>query len=266
MKLLATREGREEMGMCLLEGTHLLEEAVKVNRLPNEIVATSSWLADHTQLLESIPKKILIHEVTYAVLKAAITTVNPDGVAAFLCLKGLPKPGIDVDFVLALDRLQDPGNLGTLLRTALAADVDVVWLASGVDPLNQKALRASAGAILRLPYERFGASEDQAVKMMIEKLEIAADEGHQVVATLLPTDISDRPVLPYWELDWTQPTVLILGNEGSGIHPALLACCTHGITLPHSTSVESLNVASVAVPLLMERRRSTMTSEIHSFQ
>ena len=70
------------------------------------------------------------------------------------------------------------------------------------------------------------------------------------------------PVVPYWELDWTKPTVLVLGNEGSGLHPDLQSCCTHGVTLPHSTAVESLNVASAAVPLLLERRRATMTAPL----
>jgi TrmH family RNA methyltransferase len=67
-------------------------------------------------------------------------------------------------------------------------------------------------------------------------------------------------VVPYWELDWTRPTALVLGNEGSGLHPELLACCSHGVTLPHSPRVESLNVAAAAVPLLLERRRATMTA------
>ena len=67
-------------------------------------------------------------------------------------------------------------------------------------------------------------------------------------------------VIPYWELDWCLPTVLLLGNEASGLHPSLQACCSHGVTLPHSALIESLNVASAAVPLLLERRRATMTA------
>ena len=68
--------------------------------------------------------------------------------------------------------------------------------------------------------------------------------------------------LPYWELDWREPTVLVLGNEGSGLHPCLQACCTHYVTLPHSAAVESLNVAAAASPLLLERRRATMSSSM----
>ena len=60
--------------------------------------------------------------------------------------------------------------------------------------------------------------------------------------------------------DWRKPTVLVLGNEGAGIHPKFQSCCTHAVTLPHNKNVESLNVASAAVPLLLERFRAKMTS------
>ena len=65
---------------------------------------------------------------------------------------------------MALDRLQDPGNLGTLFRTALAADVEVLWLALDADPLSQKGLRASSGAVLHLPYQRIGSTEKEAIE------------------------------------------------------------------------------------------------------
>ena len=100
--------------------------------------------------MKSVPNKIAITEVTHKVLEAALTTKTPDGVAALLPLKALPSPNDFADFVLALDRIQDPGNLGTLFRTALAAEVEVVWLALGADPLGQKVLRSSAGAVLNL--------------------------------------------------------------------------------------------------------------------
>ena len=67
-------------------------------------------------------------------------------------------------------------------------------------------------------------------------------------------------VIPYWEIDWIRPTVLVLGNEGSGVHEEILKCCTHAVTLPHNELVESLNVASAAVPLLLERLRARMTT------
>lgn len=263
LRALSSKEGREKYSLLLLEGTHLLDEALRSAYLPSEIVATSSWLKEHSKILQSIPNKIPLQEVTDSVLKAALTTKSPDGVAALYPLNSLPKPNKQANFVLALDRLQDPGNLGTLFRTALAAEIEVVWLALGADPLSQKALRASAGAVLHLPYERSGSSEIAAIELLVEKLQLAATQGHQIVGTFVPGKTASASILPYWEIDWTKPTVLVLGHEGSGLHPMVKSCCTHSITLPHSPLVESLNVASAAVPLLLERRRAKMSIEMN---
>ncbi len=263
---LCSRTGREKNSILMLEGTHLLGEALKTNVIPEEIVATKAWLTSHQDILALVPDGVAVQEVTFDVLEAALTTVTPDGVATLFPLDALPKPHSDPDFVLALDNIQDPGNLGTLLRTALAADIDQVWLASGVDPLSQKVIRASAGAILNLPFNRFGASIDNAVASLVNKLKYLSEQGHQVVGAFAPFNKSPLPVVPYWELDWEKPTTLVLGNEGAGLNPQLQACCTHGVTLPHGPMVESLNVASAAVPMLLERRRSKMIHEIQKQQ
>ncbi len=258
LKSLATREGREFYSLVLLEGTHLLQEALRTSFAPIGIVATQSWLSKNFELANSLPEQTFIQEVTSEVLKAALSTVNPDGVATLWSLDSLPRGENSSNFVLVLDRLQDPGNLGTLFRTALAADIGSIWLGSGADPLSSKALRASAGSILHIPYERLGPSEADGLTLLAQKLLKAAEKGMQVVATLTTSSLNRYPIIPYWELDWTKPTVLVLGNEGSGLCSELLACCTHYVTLPHSGSVESLNVSAAAVPLLLERRRAKM--------
>ncbi len=260
---LGSRTGREEHSMLLLEGTHLLEEALHNSYVPIEIIATRNWIERYSEILGVLTEQTLVVEVTENVLRSALSTKNPDGVAAVIPLEILPKAKKEVDFVLALDRLQDPGNMGNLFRTALAAEVDILWLALGADPLSQKALRASAGAVLTLPYERLGGtSEIDAVDLLAQRLLVAQGEGYQVVASIVPGTSISKSALPYWELDWEKPTVLVLGNEGSGLHERIQSCCNHFITLPHNPSVESLNVASVAVPMLFERRRVKMTSEI----
>ena len=120
-----------------------------------ELVATAAWLQRHQALLARFQPAPKLQLVSDEVLKAALTTVNPDGVAALLPLELLPRGPQAPTFALALDRIQDPGNLGTLLRTALAADVEMVWQGSGADPLNPKVVRSSSGAVLRLPHQRF---------------------------------------------------------------------------------------------------------------
>ena len=260
LRSLSSRAGREEEGLLLLEGTHLLQELVRLRLQPAELIATERWCQQHAQLLVGVNQAIPRRLVTDEVLTAALSTVTPDGVASLCPLDALPEPTTDANFLLVLDRIQDPGNLGTLLRTALAADVQNVWLGSGVDPLGSKSLRASAGALLQLPHHRFGPDEDTAISQLTDELKRLAACGMQVVATLVPgSQVPIRPV-PYWELNWRLPTALVLGTEGAGLHPELLACCTHAVTLPHSSRVESLNVAAAAVPLLLERRRATMTA------
>ena len=186
------------------------------------------------------------------VLAAVATTEHPDGVVATLAAAALPQPSGRAGFVLALDHLQDPGNLGTLLRTALAAGVEEVWLGGGADPLQPKVLRASAGAALALPLRR---EPDRAG--LLPLLHAARAGGHQLVATLVEGGggTGAEAPIPYWQLDWTRPTVLLLGNEGAGLHPELAALASHRVTIPHSSAVESLNVAVAAGPLLLERWR-----------
>ena len=262
LRSLATRQGREQQGVLLLEGTHLLLELLRLGRSPLEIVATERWWGLNPDLQQRLAPSVQRHWVTESVLQAALTTVTPDGVACLAPLSILPRSPSAPDFVLVLDRVQDPGNLGTLLRTALAADVQVGWLGSGVDPLSPKVLRASAGALLQLPHHRFGPDENAALDQLEARMLQLAEAGVQVVATLVPDAAGPQRPIPYWQLDWTRPTALVLGTEGAGLHPRLQACCTHAVTLPHSDRVESLNVAAAAVPLLLERRRATMTGTL----
>tara|TARA_B100000579_G_scaffold331744_1_gene281966 strand:+ start:162 stop:992 length:831 start_codon:yes stop_codon:yes gene_type:complete len=262
LKSLSKKTKREEHSSLLLEGSHLLEEALKTNCLPLEVIATAEWFDDHQELLKRIAPKASLTLVTKNVLEASLSTVTPDGVAAIFPLSGLPKLKKKPKHILALDRIQDPGNLGNLFRSALAAEYEVIWLASGADPLNQKVLRSSAGSILHLPFERMGDSCSSSIEMLVSKLNTAIDNNYQVIGTILPNKRSDKNVKPYWNIDWELPTVLVLGNEGSGVHSSIQACCTEFVTLPHSSLVDSLNVASAAVPLLLERHRVKMVKGI----
>ena len=234
--------GRRQQQQLLLEGTHLLQEALRLDLKLEVVLATPEWLAGHGQLLAALPPRTRLQPATAEVLAAVATTRSPDGVVATAeppCLPIGRTPG----FVLALDRLQDPGNLGTLLRTALAAGVEQVWLADGADPHAPKVLRASSGASLALPVERLDGEG------LRQRLLQAGVAGLQRLATRAGDG------QPYWDLDWTQPTVLLLGNEGAGLAAELAALADHCVTIPHSTAVESLNVAVAAAPLLLERWR-----------
>jgi TrmH family RNA methyltransferase len=241
-------KGRREQGLVLLEGTHQLQELLRLGLQPELVVATPAWIERHGSLLAE--RSTSLQPVGDEVMAAVATTDHPDGVVATLVREALPIARGDGAFVLVLDQLQDPGNLGTLLRTALAAGVNEVWLGAGADPLQPKVLRASSGAALALPLLRL--PQGDALLPLVQR---AAAAGQQVVATVV-----EPGAQPYWQLDWSRPTVLMMGNEGAGLHPQLAALATHRVTIPHSAAVESLNVAVAAAPVLLERWRQGLNA------
>jgi TrmH family RNA methyltransferase len=252
LRQLHTAKGRRDQGLVLLEGTHLLQEALRLGREPAHLLATGMWQRNHAPILDAIPGGVVITTVTEEVLGAVATTDHPDGVVAALPTPPASWGPASARLVLGLDGVQDPGNLGTLMRTALAAGVEALWLAEGADPLQPKALRASAGAALALPLQR---NSREALLLQLAELAArtaaAGSEALQVVATVPP----QAGAIPYWQLNWQRPTVLLLGQEGAGLSGQLLQRATHRVTIPHSAAVESLNVAVAAAPLLLERLR-----------
>nr|AUG32238.1 tRNA/rRNA methyltransferase (SpoU) [Paulinella longichromatophora] len=253
LRYLHEAEGRRINKLILLEGNHLFQEVIRLGLIPSEIVITPRFLEQNSKLFKTLYDDSLIKLVTLDVLKSIVTTKNPDGILTVLPIIQLPIVPLNPSFLLILDRLQDPGNLGTLMRTALAAGVESLWLRGGVDPWHPKVLRASAGAALSLPLVRFSSTSE-----LLQQIQ--ALEGMQRIATRVPEKYASQPLQPYWQLDWSRPTALFLGNEGSGLDPFLENICTNGVTIPHSSSVESLNVGVAAAPLLLERFRQKLVS------
>ena len=255
LRLLHEGRGRREQGLLLLEGTHLLQEAIRLGQAPRHLLATEAWMDTHPLLLNALPPGCRLHRVSEEVLQAVASTQHPDGVVATLLPPAIASGHGDglaaatssaPGFWLVLDTIQDPGNLGTLMRTALAAGVRSLWLADGADPFQPKVLRASAGAALALPLWR-GTRAELAERV----LRLRDRHGVQLLATVPP----EQGGQPYWQLDWTAPTALMLGSEGAGLARELQALASQQVTVPHSPAVESLNVAVAAAPLLLERLR-----------
>jgi TrmH family RNA methyltransferase len=249
LRRLHEPRGRREQGLLLLEGAHLLQEALRLGLTPADLLVTDAWAAAHGDLLERLPPGCRPQPVGPDVLEAVATTRHPDGVVLTVPAPPNPEamsaPPVAGGLVLALDTIQDPGNLGTLMRTALAAGVAALWLADGADPHQPKVLRASAGAALALPLWRTSRAT------LAAHLASTRAAGVQLVATQPP----HSGAVPYWSLDWCRPTVLLLGSEGAGLAPELLALAGQRVTIPHDPTVESLNVAVAAAPMLLERRR-----------
>ena len=252
---------RKDKDFFCIEGTHLIQELVKSGNSPSKILVTEKWLKKNQNLSKQFDQS-LINIVSEEVLASAISTNNPDGIAALVKISSIPNYRFNIkdDLILVLDRIQDPGNMGNLFRTALAAGVDTIFLAGGAHPLNQKVLRASSGAVFHLPFLRFEGTEEVIINSLLKSLFELSNIGFNVFSTSSHNKNSKKFSKPYWEIDWNKRTALILGNEGKGIHKKIQEAFNETISIPHSELVESLNVACVAVPLLLERKRVAYTS------
>lgn len=242
IRQLHQAKGRRQMGAFLLEGTHLLQEAIATNWPLLQVCATPAWQNQHPQLWQQAIQAAPEQTVSDDLLAYLCTTVNPDGVVAIAARQPQRQPPTSASLLIAVETLQDPGNLGTIICTAAAAGADGLWLtADGVDPDHPKVLRASAGQWFRLP---IAIATD-----LGQTLRSWQQQGYQIVSTL------PRATTTLWQADLTRPTVLLLGNEGAGLSPDLAAIADSAVTIPQAAGVESLNVAIAAALLLYEARR-----------
>jgi RNA methyltransferase, TrmH family len=235
---------RQQQQLCLLEGTHLIAEALATNYPLITICCTTSWQTRYPELWQQLDQQTSRTEVvSEEVLKALATTVHPDGIVAIAPSRPtvplmLPHSGLG----FALETVQDPGNLGTIIRTATAAGVEGLWVsADSADLDHPKVLRASAGAWFRLP---MAVSPD--LKSLVQQ---CRQGGVQVVATSAKADTT------YWQIDWCRPSIVLLGNEGAGLSPELSALADRSTRIPMSGGVESLNVALSAALIAYEANR-----------
>jgi RNA methyltransferase, TrmH family len=241
-KLHSAKE-RHSQQLFLLEGTHLVEEACAVDYPLVTLCCTSQWQSSHPELWENAVSRCQRAEiVSEDVLAALATTVQPDGVVATV-ERNLRKAEVSFSgLVLALETIQDPGNLGTMIRTAAASGISGLCISSNsVDLDNPKVLRASAGQWFRVP---MSVSED--LKLTTQQ---AKEAGMQVIATLPSADVT------YWEVDWRKPSFILLGNEGAGLSKELAGMADLQVKIPLTSGVESLNVAITAALMLFEAQR-----------
>ena len=242
-KLHRTKE-RHQQDLLLLEGTHLLEGAMGAGYNLASVCCTKSWQERYPQLWQfAINCSQRAETVTDEVLSAITTTANPDGVIATAQRRlSLPLQRQVINLGLVMERLQDPGNLSTIIRTAAAVGVDGLWLSGdSVDWDHPKVLRASVGEWFKV---------NKAVNdNLSEVVSFCQSQGTQVVATLPQAELT------YWEVDWCQPSLILLGNEGAGLSKELLALADCQVKIPLGGGVESLNVAITAALILYEAQR-----------
>ncbi|MGF1536491.1 MAG: TrmH family RNA methyltransferase [Elainellaceae cyanobacterium] len=253
LRKLHRAKERDKQNCFLIEGTHLLDEACRVGWPLLVVCHTTDWQRSYPRLWEqAIQQAQRVELVSTDVIEAIATTAHPDGVVASAGrrdqtqvnqVNGPPSLG------LAVEMLQDPGNLGTIIRTAAAAAVDRVWLSEdSVDLEHPKVLRASAGQWFRLPMERR--------RTWYEDLERLRGQV-QIVATCPNAAVS------YWDIDLTQPTLILVGNEGAGLSAKAIDLANTQVSIPAAANVESLNAAIATALILYEavRQRKLLAGE-----
>lgn len=231
----------------VVEGVHLLFEALQTsNRFAvDHIVYATSFkknknAKDLFRLAKQRKQKTI--EVSDRVYKKISELDNPEGILAVLKYENIdldtllkPKPKV---CILGLE-LQDPGNLGTIFRTAEAFKVDCIFLSKGcVSPFNSKVIRASMGSILRLPFCKVLDVKSALARLRQQGFNLVGTAAHR--GEILPS------------VNFKFPLVLILGSEAHGINEKLVDNITQFVKIPMTGKVESLNVAMAAGIMLYE--------------
>ncbi len=232
-KLATQRKEREKTGEYLVEGFHLVEEALKHK---DQIVQMIVREGVDLPMLWPIDELVIVY-VNDAVAKEIAETETSQGVFAH-CKQRVVSEDEMYDWrkVLLVDAVQDPGNIGTMIRTADAAGIDAVVLGKGcVDAFNPKTLRSAQGSHFHIPVVRGD---------LMEWIENLQQDGVRVYGTSLEESISYKAVEP------SEAFALMVGNEGSGISPQLLAKTDQNVIIPILGGAESLNVA-VATGILL---------------
>lgn len=226
-KLLSSRRERQERGLFVADGTKLLCEAVRYWKSLETVI-----LSDGVQA--QVPEAVQVIRVPGDVMESISPMQSPQG-ALFVCrlpeqTAFVPKPGM-----LLLDGIQDPGNLGTILRTADALDVPVALLEGCADPYNHKTVRASMGAVFRTPVAQ--TTWEQAWQAF-------RDADIPVAVTALSDRAQDIRTAPLSAM------AVVIGSEGQGVRREILESAQAELIIPMNAHCESLN-AAVAATIVM---------------
>ena len=232
-KLVSVRKERDKSGEFLVEGFHLVEEALKKHESVLALIVRegmnipSSWNVDNIEIIE----------ITMDIAKEIAETEHSQGIYAH-CSQPIATEKEQQSWkrILMIDAVQDPGNVGTMIRTADAAGLDAVILGKGsADAFNPKTVRSGQGSHFHIPVIRGELSE---------WVRTFKDKTIPVYGTSLEESVNYNQVKPQ------QHFALIMGNEGSGLSPNLLAQTDKNLKVPLLGQAESLNVA-VATGILL---------------
>ncbi len=242
VRTLHDKRTRQETKLCLLEGETLIHDAYDAGVEIKQIFTTQP------QLFQTLPAQE-IYQVSSKLLEYMATTASAPQAIAVAKPQPIDQP-IKLDFAIYLEAIQDPGNLGSIIRTAFAAGVDKIYLSEGsVDIYNPKVIRASAGAVFRGVIEPI-------------ELEQLRTKFNRVIATSsIKSGAKDYTKL---KLKETDKVLLLMGSEGNGLSEASMQAATDLVQIPMASGIESLNVLAATSILLFKIKELNETRTVHS--
>jgi RNA methyltransferase, TrmH family len=240
---------RTEDGYCAIEGLRIVEEAIRSGLRFKAAFFKESAQNLAERLLPQIGANVDTSLLPDKLFDAAVPSESPQGVAALVRLKEFSLDDLlerlQIGPLLAVVGLQDPGNLGTILRSAEAFGSAGLILGDGtVSPFNSKVIRASAGSVFRLPVvvaKATGGMEAVAAKLRANGVRLIATSSHKGIRL-------DQAKL-------TGASAILIGSEGSGLPKSLMAQMDETIAIPHNQQVESLNAGVAGSIVLYEAAR-----------
>lgn len=236
---LKTKKYRIREQMFLLEGKKVVTEALQSNKPLIRVLVDEAHSEEYQHISDQYREPEWL-EVDSRVFKSITDTENPQGIMA---VAAIPDNDLSALFdqsacLILLDRISDPGNLGTIIRTAWALGIDGILLSEGcTDPFSPKAVRSSMGGILNVPvYDAIGP-------LVIEQLKSA---GYRVTGTTIDASTS------IFANDYRGGNIIVIGSESRGVSPDIQACCDNFINIPINPAVDSLNAAVACAIIMME--------------
>jgi TrmH family RNA methyltransferase len=248
-RLLTQSKVRRQREEFVVEGVRLAEEALKSGWDARLVLFSERLDQRGKAVVEAFASRdVAIEAVSDHVMDSLSETESPQGLLVVLPYRALPIPG-SLDFILVLDSIRDPGNLGTILRTSAAVGVQAVWLSTDcVDETSPKVLRSGMGAHFVLPMRRLAWGEIT---------------GHFRSLPSLRVYLADSSSgLPYTQADFRTPIGLIVGGEAVGAGKQATSLAESTVHIPMPGGSESLNVAIASAILLFEvvRQRAAETT------
>lgn len=234
-------KSRKEQGVFVIEGTRLFFDTPR--HLFKEVYYLSEWLDKNPYGLEGLPADCIIEEVSDNVMYKLADTKSPQGVVAVVLMPSYEINDIlNSSLIMVLETIQDPGNMGTIFRTAEGAGVTgIIMNSTCVDLFSPKVVRSTMGSIYRMPYAV--VSDLSAVVGNMANIGIETYAAHLKGSKV------------YTDFDYNKPTAFFIGNEGNGLSEELTQLASNKLIIPMAGKLESLNAAMASGILMYEAAR-----------